>query len=541
MAPLLKKTGLFIILATTLILLNSCTKLLGWGVLLWASEEPAIPSGTVLPVYIKSNLNKTWVAGIPEQYRSAASDMDKFEIPLPLLELVGSRTAAEKRADEFASMARVYAETLQDGLPIRQSPDNVARRVYRLKMGEIVKPLAKVEGQAPVGAAGESLAGDWYQVMTEDGTTGYCFSLRLRLFEHTGGTLSMTKNEDDEDDPDLDRLLLRTWSPESYATMVNSKRLDIEELAKHWEFMPGIDTGIARIYLPHVDRSFTYTGIRAEGARTWRFEGSRLRMSLRSDTTLAVQYYDDGGALKTELFVALASDIDDLIMQELARRDELFYNLYNTGPIFSSTNYGRLAFSEDGRFTWSGYQLLVPQVISALALGTGTINMGVFLGSAVSSLYDGAFAFNFEETGDRTRAVYFMYTLESQGMRIEYVPPSSMDGLVVARRASSPTVIYFFKTVTLEQPSVDLPPSDLPYGQTPSADTSLFYELPSFDVPSLDVPSLDVPAPEPWPDETWLDESWLNESPLDDPVPFDFNPRELTPEDVLPNDFLFDF
>ncbi|MDR2537201.1 MAG: SH3 domain-containing protein [Treponema sp.] len=541
MALLLKKTGLFVILAITLIPLNSCSKLLGWGVLLWASEEPAIPSGTVLPVYIKSNLNKTWVAGIPEQYRGAESDIDKFEIPLPLLELVGSRAAAEKRADEFAGMARIYAETLQDGLPIRQSPDNVARRVYRLKMGEIVKPLAKVEGQAPISATGESLDGEWYQVMTEDGTTGYCFSLRLRLFEHTGGPLSVARNENDEEDPDLDRLLLRTWSPESYSIMVNSKRIDVEELAKHWEFMPGIDTGIAHIYLPHVDKRFSYTGIRAEGARTWRFEGSRLRISLRSDTTLAVQYYDEGGALKTELFVALASDVDDLIMQELARRDELFYNLYNTGPIFSSTNYGRLSFSEDGRFMWSGYRLLVPQVISALALGTGTIDMGIFLGSAVSSLYDGAFAFNFEETGDRTRAVYFMYTLESQGMRIEYVPPSSMDGLVVARRASSPTVIYFFKTVTLEQPSIDLPPSDMPYEQTPPADTSLFYELPSIDVPSLDLPAPEQRFDEPWLDELPLDEPRFNEPWLDEPVPFDFNPRALTPEDTLSNDFLFDF
>ncbi|MDR1400010.1 MAG: SH3 domain-containing protein [Treponema sp.] len=540
MFPLLKKTGLFIILAITLILLNSCTKLLGWGILLWASEEPAIPSGTVLPVYIKSNLNKTWVAGIPEQYRSVSSAMDKFEIPLPLLELVGSRSAAEKRADEFASIARVYAEILQDGLPIRQSPDNVARRVYRLKMGEIIKPLSKVEGQAPISASGESLAGEWYQVMTEDGTTGYCFSLRLRLFEHTGGPLSVTKTDNDDDDPDLDRLLLRTWSPESYSIMVNSKRINVEELAKHWEFMPGIDTGIARIYLSNIDRSFTYTGIHAEGARTWRFEGSRLRISLRSDTTLAVQYYDDGGALKTELFVALASDIDDLIMQELTRRDELFYNLYNTGPMFSSTNYGLLSFSEDGRFTWSGYRLLVPQVISPLALGTGTINMGVFLGSAVSSLYDGAFALNFEETGDRTRAVYFMYTLESQGMRIEYVPSSSMDGLVVARRASSPTVIYFFKTVTLEQSSVDLPLSDFLYEQTPSADTPLFYELPSFDVPSLDLPVPEQQFDRPL-DEPQFDESWRDEPPRNEPQLFDFNPRALTPEDTLSNDFLFDF
>jgi hypothetical protein len=540
MVPLLHKILFFTVPALALALFGSCTKLLGWGVLLWSSAEPAIPSGTVLPVYIKSNLNKTWVAGIPEAYRSAGSEMDKFEIPLPQLEMAGSRAAAEKRADEFASMARVYAETLQDGLPIRQDPDNVARRVYRLKKGEIVKPLARVEGQAPISASGESLAGEWYQVMAEDGTTGYCFSLRLRLFEHTGGPLSAAQNEEDEDDPDLDRLLLRSWTPESYARMVNAKQIDIGELEKHWEFTPGIDTGIARIYLPNVDRSFTYTGIRAEGARVWRFEGTRLRMSLRSDTTLAVQYYDEGGALKTELFASLAFGVDDLIMQERARREELFSSLYNTGPAFSSSNYGRLLFSEDGRFAWSGYRLLVPQVISALALGTGSVDMGVFMGSGVSGLYDGAFALHFEETGERSRAVYFMYTLESQGMRIEYAPPSSMDGLTVMRRAASPTVIYFFKTSGLEEPQADPAAETLLYEPEPSIDAPLLYELPALEPPLLEEPAGGGRFDEPLPEEP-AGGGRFGEPLLEEPEPFDFSTGGGTPENMLPSDFLFDF
>jgi hypothetical protein len=38
-----------------------------------------------------------------------------------------------------------------------------------------------------------------------------------------------------------------------------------------------------------------------------------------------------------------------------------------------------------------------------------------------------------------------MYTLDAQGLRIEYVPDTSMDGNLVVRRASSPTVIYFYR------------------------------------------------------------------------------------------------
>jgi hypothetical protein len=367
--------------------------------------------------------------------------------------------------------------------------------VYRLKEGEIGKILAKVQGQPAISASGEALPGDWYEVMAENGSIGYCFSYRLRLFEHTGGPLSIATAGEDEDDPDLDRLLLLTWSPESYGTMVNSRRIDVEELSKHWEFRPGIDTGIAQIYTAGVDQSFSYTRIKAEGGRTWRFEGTRLRMSLRSDTTLVVQFYDDGGALKTILFVALASDVDDLIAQELARRDEHFSTLYHAGPVFSSSNYGRLQLSEDGRFTWTGYTLLVPQVISVLALGSGTVNTGVFLGSGVSSLYDSALAFQFEETSGRIRPVYFMYTLDSQGLRIEYVPPENVDSATIMRRAYSPTVIYFFKSDTsgVELPSVDTPHSERPLTSTP-------------DMPSLDLPAIEpyTPPPAGAPPETWL-------------------------------------
>jgi hypothetical protein len=47
-----------------------------------------------------------------------------------------------------------------------------------------------------------------------------------------------------------------------------------------------------------------------------------------------------------------------------------------------------------------------------------------------------------------------MYSLDSQGFRIEYVPQTSLDGITVARRASSPLVIYFYRT---ERPDETMP------------------------------------------------------------------------------------
>jgi hypothetical protein len=421
----------------------ACSGRLGWGVLLWSSEEPAIFSGTVLPVYIRSNINKVWVLGIPGEYRNGTDSPDKFEVPLSHFELVGSKRKAEDRARAIGDYRRTYAENLQDGLPIRGGPDNSAQRVYRLKSAEIIKILAKVEGIPAVGANGDPLPGDWYQVMTDDGTTGYCFSYRLNFFEHSAGPLVVeTGDQGAGEDPELDRVLALTWSAESYGTMVNSGRFDLGELSQYWGFSPGQDTGIARVYTAGLDRTFSYTGIRPAGNRTWRFEGTGLQMSLRSDTTLVVQFTDEGGALRTLFFVALATGPEDLIAQESARREELFRSFYEQGPVFTSNNYGSLALSADNTFTWTGNRLLVPQVIPADARQGGSLVMDLYLAASLRQRYEGALSMYFD---GHAAPVRFMYLFDTQGLRIEFVPETSMDGSLVARRASSPIVIYFYR------------------------------------------------------------------------------------------------
>jgi hypothetical protein len=47
--------------------------------------------------------------------------------------------------------------------------------------------------------------------------------------------------------------------------------------------------------------------------------------------------------------------------------------------------------------------------------------------------------------GGREAMLRCMYFLDNQGFRVEIVPESSVDGIVVARRAASPMVLYFFR------------------------------------------------------------------------------------------------
>jgi hypothetical protein len=422
--------------------LDGCSSRLGWGVLLWSIEDPPIPSGTVLPVYVRSSINRVWVIGLPEGLHSSIDGSNMMEIPLARLELVGSKKKAFARAQAFAQYALTYAENLQDRLPIRVDPDNSSRWVYRLRTGEIVKILSLEEGNPVISATGDPLPGEWYQVLTEDGSIGYCFSYRLKLFEHFSGSLAASESLDSErtDDPHLDMLLSKRWTPESYSTMINQNRINIDDLERNWYFDPGQDTGTAHIYVPGVDRSFSYTGIRPDGTFSWRFEGTSLVMQMKSDSIIGLQYTETSGRTRTLVFTALPITVDDLIIQETARRERLYETIYQQGPVFTSNNYGSIIFNEDGTFTWSDFDLLVPQYIPESVEGEGTVSMDLFLGPMLEDRYNGAFTLLFK--GAVLRCLYF---LDNQGFRIEIAPESTIEDNTIIYRDSSPMVLYFFK------------------------------------------------------------------------------------------------
>jgi hypothetical protein len=425
-----------------LLAFSACSKIIGWGVLLWYVEEPAIPSGTVLPVYVRSNIEQLWIAGVPEAYRSGEKE-EMVEIPLAHLELAKNKKAAEKRALELKEYARTYAETLQDGLPVRDQPENNSRRVYRLKLGEIIKVLRKVEGVSAISTTGSPLSGDWLLVLTENGATGYCFSYRLKLFEHETGLLVQEKRDIDiSGDANLDIMLSRIWYPESYGNMVASGKINIEELSKGWGFDSGTESGTARIFLPNVDLRFPYNRIKREADRSWSFEGSTLKVSLRSESSLLVQYEDQNGQQKSAAFVSFPETAENIIRKENERRQALFQAIYANGPSFSSVNFGTITFTSERRFNWPGANLPLGMLGEA-TLHSGVVDMGRYLDKDLEGSYSGALALVFDSVGGAKDELVFLYSMEPQGLRFEYVPPANMDGVTVIRSGAYSLIIYF--------------------------------------------------------------------------------------------------
>jgi hypothetical protein len=433
-----------------LAVLAGCGRKLGWGVLLWANEKTGIPSGTVLPVYIRSNIEKKWVVGVPKEYRGEEQG-EKLEIPLSQLELVGGKGSAKKYAAEFAEYARVYAETLQDGLPIRAGPDNNAARVYRLRIGEIIKIISPVEGTPAMSTTGAPLPGEWYRVLTEDGTRGFCFSYRLRLFDHSGGQLNFAYSDAEPvDDALLQSIQAKIWSAEVYETMLNTRKFDLDALSKRWGFSTGEDTGIANVYTGDIDRSFQYSAIRSIGENAWRFDGSPLTMTLFSDTFLTVQFIDRDGMNRSANFVALPVSVDDLIAQEEQRREALYAALYAAGPEFVSASCGTLTLTENADFIWEGYEILVPDVIPISALGRGKLEIRYTLDGELEERYDGLATMRFKAIGSGERVVNFLYKIGGESVSdgtvsFEYVAPEYLKDGAITGKDEPPLLIYFFK------------------------------------------------------------------------------------------------
>lgn len=415
--------------------LSSCTRLLGYGVLLWSVDEPPIPSGTVLPVYIRSNIDKVWVVGVP-------GTKDKVELPLWKLDLAGNQKKAMALAEDFAALATTYAEAIQDGLPLRSEPDNSARRVYRLKLGQIVKVLEKAKGN-PAMSGETPLPGDWYLVLTDDGERGYCFSYRLKLFDAADGApaqVDLAKKV--EPDVKLETMLSKAWYPEAYKDMVNNRRIELESFSDKYGFYPGQDTGLVRITLPGLSFEQPYTGMVRLRDGVWRFDGTTVQATLRSPSVLGVQYNDANGAQKSYVFVALPADAKDYIAQETERRATLYDTLYQSGPSFISENYGTLTLTPGSFFTWTGTDLLIPGIIPDTAGSTGTIELRTFLDPTLESSYNGVLSLHFDGL-EKEQYLHFLYALTPDGVILEFLPRSSLEGALAKRRSTSPLIISF--------------------------------------------------------------------------------------------------
>ena len=393
-------------------LVASCNGVIGYSVVLWNIPEYQLADGTVVPVYVKSNISQVYVI------KDSATGENK-EVPIWKLSEPTSRKKADELAASHAAFRHKYAKCVLDGLPVRAEPTNGAKQVYRLRKDEILRTLHEGQGDIPTNGK-EQLSGTWLRVLTSGGTEGWCFSQNLRIFEmNADGSYGegAAEAQVQQEDAMLESFLKKKWYPDYYQQMIDKKQIDLSYMNPLYGFDTGSETGTVALRLFNVNASYPYTGVTKTSGGAYKFNDVPIQVTVRGDSYIIVQHTDSKGKRHSYSFITLdgATDIQKLVSEEQDRRARLYNALYTAGPSFTSSNYGTLSFAQDGSFSWSSYNLLVPSVIAASAAGSGTVQLQYFLPANLKSEWDGILTFSFQ---GMERQVNFLYRRTDSGLRL---------------------------------------------------------------------------------------------------------------------------
>jgi hypothetical protein len=454
-------------------LLASCSSRIGWGVVLWSSPEGSIPAGSVVPVYIKSNIQSLYVVGAP-------ASRTKVELPLWQVELFGSKRAANARVAELGEYKSIYMVAARDGIPIRDKPNNsTAAQVFRLREGQSVKVLAKAEGEA-VSTGGKALAGEWYLVLADDGTRGYVYSFSFKSYDETKEGPPVIASSKKSLSGRVDLIFTRSWRPEYFQTMLDDERVDLDLFSLRYGLFVDSQHRQIRLELPGASELFAYSSI-SEADGVYSFEGSPLKARIESEKRLLLSWVDDApgdaapapadaaaapaspedagadaaasavqapqddlssyktdGADGRATLIVLDGEPREVIRLEELRRQRLLESFADAGTDWSSTEAGRLDFSKNRRFTWTGRAGL-PSGYLPDGLGDyGEVSFRLFLDKGLEGQWDGAFSLRFDpplqaEPGTpRPGWVDFAYRKTPEGLVMAPAVPGRLNLVVAA-------------------------------------------------------------------------------------------------------------
>lgn len=433
-----RKNLSFIYISACLFLLLGFTgcsdKIMGYSVVLWNIEDSQIPSGDTVPVYIRSNISHVYVIG--------NKNGEKIEVPLWQLTDPVKKGKIKNIAAKYQENAHTYASVKLDGLPCRAEPVNTAKQVYRLRKGEVIKILYKGNGQAPM-AGKTALEGDWYKILTEDGTLGWCFSYNLNLYEtdETGARVGGVEIvEEEEADPNWERIIQNAWYPDYFRSMIESGNIDTSRLHPSYKFVFDLENEKVSLNTNAIHESWQYEGYTKTDDYEYTLKNISMKIIYRNAGYIVLRYTDESGKPQDLNFVTIDADINELVSAEKERRSQEYMQIWSHGPIFASSNYGKITFNEDGVFTWTGNKLLVPSVIPAGAKNSGRASIRYSLSKELAQNYDGILSFRFEGLSED---VNFLYKVEVGGLRLEDTTGASYNGNQITSRGTSPVIIYF--------------------------------------------------------------------------------------------------
>ena len=427
----IKHFGAVLLSCLLCMVFSSCSRVIGYSVVLWNIPDRELADGTVVPVYVKSNIAHQYIIKLPQTG-------ERVEVPLWKLSSPVSKKRAVALAQKYAEFEHKYAKCVLDGLPIREDPENGSKQQYRLRQDEVIRVLYRGNGVIPTNGK-ENLKGEWLRVLASDGTTGWCFSQNLRLFAmNADGSYGEGSEEAQVQQADevLDMFLKTKWYPDYYAQMISRNRIELDYFSPEFYFDTGSDTGTVAIHLHNLDVEYPFAGISKVAESVYKCNGTPIQVTVRGGSSIVVQYTDASGKPKSYNFVSLADDVDigKLIQDENERRANVLNDIRALGPAFSSSNYGDLIFDQNSIFLWTNFDLLVPSVISRTAQNDGTVSVKYLLPVNLRNEWDGILTFSFS---GMSKEVNLLYKKLNNGLRLSVAKVSVSLDTVTERNTVS--------------------------------------------------------------------------------------------------------
>ncbi len=413
---------------------SSCARNIGYGLVLWAGEGSPVQTGDILPVQQESQVQGTYLIRLPDTKELA-------ELPTWRMRLFDDKEQALRGAEEYAPYLNMYAYSQRDGLPLREEADQEARRVYKLAEAQLVKVLSRGEQKVTIG----NYEDYWYLVLTEDGSQGYCFGYYLPVFTSTADPKAEVEVLMARD-PMLEALLETDWRPEYFREMVEEGRIDLTSFGPGFGFFVDPEKRLIRLITGRRSYSWPYERLEKVGANRYVFEGPEtgsggIRINMQSDQRI-VCTYSIGDQVLGSIFIAFEEDIEEIVTQEMERRERLAQIFSSRSRVLRSSAYGNIYLEEQMRFRWEDFGRLGEQVVLKPVRGSGTVDFPYYLSDGLSGSFDGVITFRFDEYA-KDQGTSFLYSFESAGVRFEYVQPQGIENLEVVRRDNSPLVIFF--------------------------------------------------------------------------------------------------
>lgn len=423
-----------LLLVASLLLAACADRTVGSGVVLWSPDEELIRSGSVVTVVSESDITNTYVV-------EAEVLGEPLELPRWRVELFESSEEAEAYAAEYAASfdgsTTLYARATRNALPIRtEARASATNTVYRLRENEEIKLI----GRSPEQVNLEGLVSFWYEALTRTGERGWVFGYTLEVYDPTDPSVVVQRGG--SDDPLVDLLVQNVWRPIYFLDMISNGAIDLELFRPEYGLFPDPENRQLELVLPYHSTIFEYESITRVGPRRYLAEGTSLQLTFQRNDELSIQY-----RLNDQQYILalqrVPGGVQEYIDRETERRDEIYRELLETGPTYTSDNYGTLRLREDRRFEWIGYDRLVPTAVPAGARTTGRIDLGLFLSANLMQQFDGALSFIFDGA---TQPVSFAYTYRGDAVRLVWIQQADIDDRVVLRTAVSPLTIFMSST-----------------------------------------------------------------------------------------------